>query len=100
MFALHWVFGVIHLFGVVFLLIAGYVVLVVPAHDRPHCLVPARFTHIGLVGGHAVGGFLGLLSGGQLGPFCLPGPGLLVGGLGGFVAGQLARVVLLRDKEM
>lgn len=96
MFTFHWAFGLVHLFAVVFLLIVGYVLLVLPARDRPHCLVPARFTHIGLVSGHAVGGFLGLLTAGELGPICLPGPGLLIGGVGGFVVGQFARVVLLR----
>jgi hypothetical protein len=94
-----WVFALLHLASVVFLLIAGHVVLVVPARDRPHCLVPARCTHIGLVGGHAVGGFLLLTTCGQIGPIGLPGLGLLAGGAGGFVVGQLARVVLVKKGD-
>jgi hypothetical protein len=50
-----WLFALLHLASIVVLLIAGHIVLVVPARDRPHCLVPARFTHLGMIGGHAEG---------------------------------------------
>lgn len=91
-----WEFALLHLAAAVFLLVAGQVVLVVPARERPHCLVPARCTHLGLVGGHAASGVVWLLSGGQFGMICLPGLGLVAGGVGGFVVGQLARAVLVR----
>jgi len=87
-----------HLASVVFLLIAGYVLLVLPARDRPHCLVPARCTHFGLVAGHAIEGVVAVVSWGQCGWLVVPGVGLLVGGTAGFVTGQLARVVLVRDE--
>ncbi len=99
--------GVCYLFAVAAVLLAGHVVVVLPVKDRPHCLISARFTLFGLVGGTAIWPFLGLfVEAAKVLPLVvwLPVPTVcflppLAGAVGGFVVGQFARLWLTPHDE-
>lgn len=98
--------GTLWVFSTAAVLVVGHLVFVVPARDRPHCLIPARFTVWGMTAGQGampLVGLLGWTSGKPPAAELVCGLGCLswaaVGGVVGFVVGQAARAVMVRREE-